>query len=56
MNPYRAFPYLNLPPSPTGRPLSPDGGGGLWSSALIFRLFTAAEVLTRDLMRAVRAR
>ena len=56
MNPYQAFPYLNLTPSPAGRPPSPDGGGSLWFSVLIFRLFAAAEALTRSLMRAVRAR
>ncbi len=56
MNPYQAFPCLNLPPSPAGRPSSSDGGGGLLFSVLIFRLFAAAEALMRGLTRAVRAR
>jgi hypothetical protein len=56
MNPYQAFPHLNLPPSPAGRPAPAGVGGGLWSSILIFRLFSAAEAFARGLARAVRTR
>ncbi len=49
MNPYQAFPCLNLPPPGRRPPLS--GGGALWASVLIFRLVSAVEALARGLRR-----
>ncbi len=49
MNPYQAFPCLNMPP-PTGRS-SRSGGDALWVSVLIFRLVSAVEALARGLRR-----
>ena len=51
MNPYEAFPHVVAPASAERREPA-SGGGGHWSSVLIFRLLSAAEALVKGLRPA----